>query len=155
MKKLCIYVGNAHVKRLGYCETVIGMKKEGNLLFLLSKSRIKKKVHNIHRNMSGTGTHKPQYNKAVTTPIDVQTPFQVRVTKTCTFFNTHLVLFFQMNRVKLLFHIWSWQNANTLTRSPNKGLAICLCVCPYCLLHVWANASQLSVITKQKLFCKD
>lgn len=80
-------------------------------------------------------------------------PFK-SVTKTCTFFNTHLALFFQMNRVILLFHIWSWQNTNTLTRSPNKGAAICLCVCPYYLLHVWVNASQVSVITKQK-FCKD
>lgn len=103
-----MYLGNGHVKWSGCCEMAVGIPEmrtaEGNLLFLfLSKSRIQKIVHNLHRNMSGAITHRPQYNKAVTTPTDVQTPFQVRVTKACTFFNTHF--FFQMNRVKLLFHI--------------------------------------------------
>lgn len=105
-----MYIGNGHVKWSGCCEIAVGIPEmrtaEGNLLFLfLSKSRIQKIVHNLHRNMSGTITRRPQYNKAVTTPTDVQTPFQVRVTKACTFFNTHLTFFFQMNRVKLLFHI--------------------------------------------------
>lgn len=72
----------------------------------------------------------PQYNKAVTTPTDLQTPFQVRVSKACTFFNTHLALFFfiQMNRVKLLSHLIMTKNKHLSLKTKQRCRDLFTCV---------------------------